>query len=173
MISTAIAIPSINKQKYSRGPSEVTLLSFYLLSIFFWIKNLDTLHFDRSPLVSRSKANIVLCSKFMLTLQFTVEFKPCILKYYTTRHGPSAHEHCSTAALQDCRRACTMSPGQISRPGTGQGPPVSVVMKLGVWHDLTIYSHYRLTTSGHTFTGNIISSIKTSVYSLHQFINPK
>ena len=125
MISTAIAIPSINKQKYSRGPSEVTLLSFYLLSIFFWIKNLDTLHFDRSPLVSRSKANIVLCSKFMLTLQFTVEFKPCILKYYTTRHGPSAHEHCSTAGVQDCRRPCTMSPGQISRPGTGQGPPVS------------------------------------------------
>ena len=28
-------------------------------------------------------------------------------------------------------------------------------MKLGVWHDLTTYNHYRLTTSCHTFTGNI------------------
>ena len=57
----------------------------------------------------------------MLTLQFTVELKPCILKYDTTRHGPSAHEHCSTAG--------DPAPCHLDRSrglGLGQGPPVSV-----------------------------------------------
>ena len=89
----------------------------------------------------------------MLTLQFTVELKPCILKYYTTRHGPSAHEHCSTAGLQESLHHVTWT--DLAAWDWARGHLLVWVMKLGVWHDLTTYNHYTLTTSGHTFTGNI------------------
>ena len=76
----------------------------------------------------------------MLTLQFTVELKPCILKYDTTRHGPSAHEHCSTAALQETLHHVTWT--DLAAWDWDRGHLLVWVMKLGVWHDLTTYNHY-------------------------------